>query len=135
MGYGLKIWPEDFETVKSKAPEENSAAIRCHFFPAKPCNNVAASLRKTGGANAARGREFAESCGSVCNHLPTASWGRSAVDCVEHSRASQRGNGGLLCAEIPGIFGGIGLATTRPPTCVPSARQNWRGIIDLGVNP
>ena len=21
MGYGLKVWPEDFETVKSKAPE------------------------------------------------------------------------------------------------------------------
>ena len=21
MGYGLKVWPEDFEAVKSKAPE------------------------------------------------------------------------------------------------------------------
>ncbi len=24
MGYGIKVWPEDYETVKSKAPEANS---------------------------------------------------------------------------------------------------------------
>ena len=24
MGYGLKVWPEDFATVKSKAPEAES---------------------------------------------------------------------------------------------------------------